>query len=149
MASEPDRRPEGLPTLTVVAGVIQQAGHFLVCQRHRSGAFGGKWEFPGGKVEAGETAPAALQRELQEELGIAVHLGPELYRTCHAYAGQYTVHLIFYTIASFTGTPQNLTCEAIRWAPLAALAALDFLEGDAELIAALLQGHLAWPRSQP
>ena len=59
-----------LATITVVAGLIQQGGRLLVCQRRRDGAFALKWEFPGGKVEPGETYEKGLRRELHEELGI-------------------------------------------------------------------------------
>ena len=141
--------PEAFPTLTVVAGVIRQGECFLVCQRHRDSAFGLKWEFPGGKVEAGETAEEGLRRELREELGIEARIGSALYHTAHAYPGKYTVQLLFYQVVSYTGTPHNLAFEDIRWAPLTALTGLDFLEGDAELIAALRQGHLRTPHSQP
>lgn len=136
---------ETLPTLTVVAGVMQQAGCFLVCQRHHASAFGLKWEFPGGKVEPGETAEEALQRELREELGIETQIGAALYRTCHAYPGTYIVQLLFYQVTSVAGSPQNLAFENIRWGSLAALDGLDFLEGDAAFLAALKQGRLAGP----
>ena len=56
-------------TIMVVAGLIQQPGKLLICQRRRDGAFALKWEFPGGKVEAGETCEDGLRRELHEELG--------------------------------------------------------------------------------
>ena len=61
-------------TITVVAGLIQQGGRLLVCQRRRDGAFALKWEFPGGKVEPGETHEHGLRRELREELGIEAHM---------------------------------------------------------------------------
>ncbi len=137
-----------LPTLTVVAGVLWQAGRVLVCQRHRESAFGLQWEFPGGKVEPGEAPEEGLQRELREELGIEAQIGSVLYRACHAYPGKYVVHLTFYQVKSFTGAPRNLTFESIRWALPADLNGADFLAGDAEFIAALSQGQLAWPQSQ-
>ncbi len=127
-----------LPTITVVAGLIRQAGQWLVCQRRRDAAFALKWEFPGGKVKPGETCEAGLHRELLEELGIDANVGPERYRTRHHYPGQYTVDLIFYDVITFCGTPQNHVFEQICWMPLDALTALDFLEGDAELIALLM-----------
>ncbi len=126
-----------LPTITVVAGLIRQADQWLICQRRRDAAFALKWEFPGGKVKPGETLEAGLRRELLEELGIDTDIGPERYRTRHHYPGQYTVELVFYDVMAFRGTPQNYVFEQIRWAPLNALSTLDFLEGDAELIARL------------
>jgi 8-oxo-dGTP diphosphatase len=90
-------------TITVVAGLIQQGGRLLVCQRRRDGAFALKWEFPGGKVEPGETYENGLRRELREELGIEAHIGPEAYRTRHDYPGKYTVELLFYHVVDFSG----------------------------------------------
>lgn len=128
-----------LPTLTVVAGLIQQADALLICQRKQDGDFALKWEFPGGKVEPGETLEGGLQRELKEELGIDAYIGPVRYRTQHHYPNQYTVNLIFYDITSFQGTPQNLVFEQIHWVKSSALATYDFLDGDAELINMLSQ----------
>src|SRR5215468_7170264 len=88
-------------TITVVAGLIQQGGRLLVCQRRRDGAFALKWEFPGGKVELGETYENGLRRELREELGIEAHIGPEAYRTRHDYPGKYAVELLFYHVVDF------------------------------------------------
>ena len=130
------------PTITVVAGLIQQGGKLLVCQRRRDGAFALKWEFPGGKVEAGETYEDGLRRELREELGIAAHIGPEAYSTRHDYPGKYTVELMFYHVVDFSGTADNYAFEQICWAVPADLPTYDFLEGDAELITLLSQGKL-------
>ncbi len=134
-----------LPNITVVAGLIHRAGQWLVCQRRRDAAFALKWEFPGGKVKPGETLQAGLRRELREELGIDTDIGPERYRTRHHYPEQYTVELIFFDVMACRGTPQNHVFEQICWAPLNVLPTLDFLEGDAELIARLGAAH----RHQP
>ena len=130
-----------LPRITVVAGLICHTGQWLICQRRRDVAFALRWEFPGGKVKPGETLEAGLRRELREELGIDTDIGPERYRTCHHYPEQYTVELIFFDVTAFRGTPQNHVFEQIRWAHLNALPALDFLDGDAELIARLGAAH--------
>jgi 8-oxo-dGTP diphosphatase len=135
-------------TITVVAGLIQKDGQLLVCQRRRDGAFALKWEFPGGKVEPGETYENGLRRELHEELGIAAHIGPEAYRTRHDYPGKYTVELRFYHVVDFSGTLQNHAFEDLRWARPADLLTFDFLEGDAELITLLSQGRLPLLQSQ-
>ncbi len=134
--------PPSTPTLTVVAGLVRQDGTLLICQRRHGDAFALKWEFPGGKVEPGETYADGLQRELREELDIDACIGPERYRTRHHYPGKYTVELIFYDVTEFQGTPHNLTFEQIRWVDPASLSTFDFLEGDAELIALLSQGKL-------
>jgi 8-oxo-dGTP diphosphatase len=135
--------PPSLPTLTVVAGLIQHANTLLICQRRRGDAFELKWEFPGGKVEPGETHAEGLCRELREELGIDADIGAKRYCTRHRYPGQYTVELIFYDVLAFRGTPQNHAFEQIRWVDLASLPTFDFLEGDAELIRLL--SHNALP----
>jgi 8-oxo-dGTP diphosphatase len=131
-----------LPTITVVAGLVQQQGRLLICQRRRGSAFALQWEFPGGKVEPGETSEEGLQRELHEELDIDARIGPERYRTRHHYPGKYTVELIFFDVTDFQGTPHNRAFEQIRWVVPASLPTFDFLEGDAELIALLSQGLL-------
>lgn len=133
---------ESTPTILVVAGLIQQAGQLLACQRRHDSAFALKWEFPGGKIEPGEGWEEGLRRELHEELGITAEIGPEAYRTRHEYPGKHTVELRFYHVTAFQGRVQNLAFETIRWAPPTELPQLDFLEGDAELIALLSQGKL-------
>jgi 8-oxo-dGTP diphosphatase len=136
------------PTITVVAGLIQQGNKLLICQRRRDAAFALQWEFPGGKVEPGETYEEGLRRELHEELGIAARIGPEAYRTRHDYPGKYTVELAFYHVVDFDGTLHNYAFEQICWVVPADLATYDFLEGDAELIGLLSQGTLPLFQSQ-
>ena len=129
-------------TIRVVAGLIQQGGKLLICQRRRDAAFALKWEFPGGKVEAGETYESGLRRELREELGIEADIGPEAYSTRHDYPGKYTVELMFYHIVDFSGALANYAFEQVCWAVPADLPTYDFLEGDAELISLLSQGQI-------
>ena len=124
--------PSSLPTLMVVAGLLQHANTLLICQRRRGAAFELKWEFPGGKVEPGETPAEGLRRELREELGIDAEIGAERYRTRHHYAGKYIVELIFYDAMIAAG--DLLEHELITPA--------ERLEGDAELIQWLSQNAL-------
>ena len=131
-----------LPTIRVVAGLMQRHGAVLICQRRHDGAFPLKWEFPGGKIEPGETDADSLRRELREELGIEAEIGPEVYRTRHEYPGQYTVELVFYRVSAFQGVLHNYAFEQVRWENPARLLSYDFLEGDAELIRLLRQGKL-------
>jgi len=123
---------------TVVAAVIEQGGRILVAQRKNEGPHALKWEFPGGKVEAGETPEAALRRELEEELDIDARVGRELSRYEYAYPGRAPILLIFYSVASFTGEPRNLAFEKIEWTPRDRLTDFDFLEGDTEFIRLLV-----------
>ena len=133
------------PKLTVAAGLIQRDGALLVCQRRSDAAFALQWEFPGGKLEAGESSEAALRRELHEELGVFADIGAELYRTQHDYPEVYSVLLVFHHVARFSGEPRNCAFEQIRWVGPAQLPALDFLEGDAELIGLLNRGEICVP----
>jgi 8-oxo-dGTP diphosphatase len=139
--------PQPLPAIRVVAGLMLWHGRLLICQRRRDGAFPLQWEFPGGKVEPGESCQAALQRELHEELDIEAIVGAELYRTRHAYPGAYAVELLFYHVPRFRGEVRNLVFEQVRWETPAHLPAYDFLDGDAELITLLSQGTLQLPQA--
>jgi 8-oxo-dGTP diphosphatase len=121
---------------TVVAALITRDSKLLVCQRRREDSQGLKWEFPGGKVEAGESPEEALARELREELGVAASIGGEVYRTRHQYKEiQDELLLIFYRASvSDSALLQNLAFERIEWAGPAALPNYEFLAADKELI---------------
>jgi 8-oxo-dGTP diphosphatase len=127
------------PELTVAAALILRNSKLLVCQRHRHDSHGLEWEFPGGKVERGESPAQALARELREELGVDATIGRELYRTRHRYGdSQWELQLIFFRagIDEFAEL-QNLVFEKFEWADLSALPRYDFLEADKELIGLL------------
>lgn len=132
--------------LTVVAALITSPEGLLICQRRRKDSFGLKWEFPGGKIHAGEAPREALRRELREELGIECEIGAEVYRTRHRYA-QFPreLELIFYPARPLSGEVRNFAFEQIRWARVASLTEYDFLPADHELIEQLAQGRLALP----
>src|SRR5579872_3294122 len=115
--------------VTVVAGVIERAGDILIAQRKRTGQHPLKWEFPGGKVEAGEAPERALIRELAEELGIQARVEGEVSRYEYAYPGRSPILLIFYRVIEFEGEPENLDFERIVWTPRGRLREYDFLEG--------------------
>ena len=119
---------------TVVAGVIERDGRILIAQRKRTGQHPLKWEFPGGKVEPEEIPENALVRELVEELGIRVTVGPEIGRYEFQYEGRWPVMLMFYRVTKFSGEPKNLDFEQILWVPRERLLDYDFLEGDAEFL---------------
>lgn len=119
---------------TVVAAVIERNGRILICQRRRGQAHELKWEFPGGKLESGETPRNALRRELREELAIDAVPADEITRYEYAYPGRPAILLIFYRVTEFDGEPQNLVFEQMQWEPRERLATYDFLEGDVDFI---------------
>ncbi len=133
--------------LTVVAALIQSEGNLLVCQRRRGSRFELLWEFPGGKVESGETLEAALTRELQEELGVRATIGPEVHRLRHQYATiGIPFELVFFTASAAPGDVRNLEFERIEWRELKSLPELNFLEADRDLITKLASGEIRIPR---
>jgi 8-oxo-dGTP diphosphatase len=123
-----------LQEIDVVAGLLFHEGRLLACQRSSSGPFPLKWEFPGGKVQKGETWEGALRRELREELGIEVKEATEVFCSNHAYPNDYKVNLKFFEIHRFTGTVQNRVFHAIEWVYTGDLHRLDFLAGDLPII---------------
>jgi 8-oxo-dGTP diphosphatase len=114
----------------------------LVCQRRPDQPMSLKWEFPGGKIEAGETAEQALSRELDEELGIAAVIGPRIAQLRHRYRNGGAIDLQFFTVRDFTGELNNRIFNEIRWSPLSALPSFDFLAADFSLIRDLSEGKL-------
>src|ERR1700674_6014423 len=135
LAPEKSRKPE----LTVVAALILRDSKILVCQRHRDDTRGLQWEFPGGKVESGETPQQALARELREELGVEATIGRELFRTRHRYRESVqALELIFFQANVDRSAPlQNLVFEGFEWADPSTLLQFNFLQADKEFIALL------------
>jgi 8-oxo-dGTP diphosphatase len=123
--------------LEVVAGILEREGRILICRRTPQQSHPLKWEFPGGKIEAGETPEAALSRELREELGIVDAAAEEITRYQFGYPGKPPILLIFLRVTSYSGEPRNLIFHEIRWEPPARLASFDFLEGDRDFIRSL------------
>ena len=125
--------------LHVVAAVIERDGKILIGQRKRDASRHAlKWEFPGGKVEDGETPGEALIRELREELAIEAQIGPLIETYEFSYPGsERTTALLFFRVTEFTGEPENLDFEQVVWAEQGQLTAYDFLEGDIAFVARL------------
>jgi len=129
--------------LLVAAGVIHRDGQILVGQRRKADRHPFKWEFPGGKVEHGESPQEALVRELREELQIDARVGSELARYEHEYPGGSRVHLLFFAVPDFEGQPSARVFEQISWIDIHLLSRLDFLEGDLDFIRRLSRGDFA------
>lgn len=133
--------------MLVVAGVIVRDGRVLACQRSRSGKFPLKWEFPGGKVQSGESPEAALIRELREELSVDARVGVEIHRTKHKYAEMPSaIELIFFAATIESGEIDNRIFEAIAWVAPQTLPEMDFLDADRGLIGKLATGEIELSR---
>jgi len=126
--------------LLVSAGIIYRDGQVLVGQRRKWDRHSLKWEFPGGKVEHGESPQDALVRELKEELRIEAVAGCEIARYEHDYPSGSRVHLLFFAVREFTGEPTGCVFEQIRWTALEELPLLDFVEGDLDFVRRLARG---------
>ena len=122
------------PARTVVAAVIEKEGKVLIGQRPRSSSYGGRWEFPGGKVESREDPREALARELWEELAIRAEIGEEFTRYEYQYPGRPPIQLIFYFVTRWEGEPENRAFEKIVWEWPQRFSEYDFLDGDIDLI---------------
>jgi mutator protein MutT len=118
--------------IVVVAAVIERDGSFLVTRRLENVHLAGMWEFPGGKLDPGETHVDALKRELLEELDVEVDVGELLLQTTHAYKDVHVV-LYFYS-CTLHGTPVALLGQDMRWVARHELSELGFPEADGELI---------------
>ena len=116
--------------IQVVAAIIEREGRILIGQRQATQSHPLKWEFPGGKVEPGESPEQALTRELEEELAIRNARGEELLRYDYEYPGKRAIKLIFFRVISYEGDPQNLIYRETRWEARDRLAAFDFVAGD-------------------
>jgi 8-oxo-dGTP diphosphatase len=122
-------------TVVVAAAIIERDGRFLMARRLKGTHLEGLWEFPGGKVDPGETLEACLARELDEELGVGSTVHGLRWSTTHDYPGK-RVELHFYDCA-IEGEPQPRLGQELRWVSGPELAALPLPEADAGLVALL------------
>jgi 8-oxo-dGTP diphosphatase len=135
----PQAREQDQTPVEVLAGVVEDArGRILLTRRTEGRDLAGLWEFPGGKREPGETPEAALARELREELGIDVEIGPPLIRVPHRYPHK-RLQLDVRRIAAWRGTPKGHEGQALAWVPRQKLASYAMPRADRPVVAALLQ----------
>jgi 8-oxo-dGTP diphosphatase len=120
----------------VVAALIadpRDPNRYLVQQRLPNKSRANLWEFPGGKVEPGETDERALARECQEELAVDLEVGKRLWETVHTYT-DLTVELLLYRASIVKGEPQALGAQALKFATPAEMKTLPFCEADLPLL---------------
>ena len=131
-------------TVRVVAALIPQPGdprRFLVQQRLPNGSRPLLWEFPGGKVEAGETDEQALARECREELDVELAVGRKLWEGRHTYP-DLTVELALYLAPIRSGEPRPLGAHALEFRTPVEMQALSFTEADVPVLNDLVAGRL-------
>jgi 8-oxo-dGTP diphosphatase len=126
----------------VAAALIMRAGEILICQRRPDQPMALQWEFPGGKIEAGESPEQALKRELNEELGITAEIGARVTHIRHNYRHGGAVDLQFFTVKAFAGELDNRIFQQVKWVKLEELPEYDFLAADRDLIKDLAAGKL-------
>ena len=126
----------------VVAALMVRGDEILCCQRTEYQALPLKWEFPGGKIEAGEEPPQALQRELEEELGVRAEIGAKVAQLQHHYQNGNAVELHFFVVERYEGEMQNRIFREIRWVNRRELPALDFLDADRALVKQIAAGEV-------
>ena len=129
-------------TKQVVAALILRGEEILCCQRTEYQALPLKWEFPGGKIETGEQARAALHRELEEELGVRAEVGAQVAQLTHQYQNGNAVELHFFAVERYEGQLQNRIFREIRWVNRRDLPSLDFLDADKKLVQQIAEGEL-------
>ncbi|MEP7243271.1 MAG: 8-oxo-dGTP diphosphatase MutT [Gammaproteobacteria bacterium] len=125
------------PVIRVVAGALYDSrGHVLIAERPPGKHMAGRWEFPGGKIEPGETECAALTRELREELGVEVTVARPLLTLRHDYPER-RVEVALWLVESYAREPRALDGQRLKWVTPAALSFEDVLEADQPFVAAL------------
>ncbi|TPV56122.1 8-oxo-dGTP diphosphatase MutT [Aestuariibacter sp. GS-14] len=127
-----------MKVVDVAVGVVIREDQTFVCLRSSDKHQGGKWEFPGGKVEVNETAEHALCRELQEEIAITVTHTQPLLTITHDY-GDKQVRLVVFIVDGFIGEPKGNEGQPGKWLPLSALNPADFPAANAAIIEAVKQ----------
>lgn len=127
-------------TVEVAVGVIKSGSDIFISKRHESQHQGGFWEFPGGKIEHGETVEAALSRELLEEVNISVVNSVQLQVIEHDY-GDKCVRLVVHLVENYEGEPRGLESQECRWVNVLNLHEYAFPEANKSIVAKL-QGEL-------
>ncbi|MDB6089398.1 MAG: hypothetical protein JWN85_2182 [Gammaproteobacteria bacterium] len=125
-----------MPVLVVAAALYDHDGRVLIAERPPGKHMAGRWEFPGGKVVAGESEAQALAREIREELGVDITASRPFMRLVHSYNDR-DVELSMWIVESFRGEPRGLDGQQLKWVAPEMLVAEDILEADRPFVEAL------------
>jgi len=126
----------------VVTALLVKNGKVLMCERHPEKIYPLHWEFPGGKVEAGETLPQALCREVKEELHIDCLEAREYFDDVMTYSNGITYHVTFFVSTNFSGEPVNTEFNSVGWFSVEELPSILHLSGNATIISKLIREGL-------
>ncbi len=137
-STEPDIVARSVAVVHVAVGVIvDEQRRVLIAQRARDAHQGGLWEFPGGKLEPGESVQQALARELSEELGLRVRVAVPLLKVAHDYSDK-SVLLDVWQVEQFEGEASGREGQPLRWVPMQALLDYTFPEANLPIVETLL-----------
>lgn len=123
----------------VVAAVIEKDGRILIAKRKKGKMHPGKWEFPGGTLEEGETPEQCLERELLEELTLITEIGDFMCSTEYTYTPEFTVKLLVYHTTVISGSFDLHAHDEIRWVKPTDLVMYDFPEADGPIVEKLVK----------
>ena len=141
MTDHSESGSKGSPKVHVAVAVIRNdKDQVLLTQRHPESHQGGLWEFPGGKLEAGETLSEGLARELQEELGITILRHESYLRIDHDY-GDKQVLLDVHSVTAFAGEPTPCEGQPMRWVATSDLDGYTFPEANGLIVRAIVEGY--------
>jgi A/G-specific adenine glycosylase len=130
--------PARIPHVDVTAAVIERSGKVLLARRPEDKLLGGMWEFPGGKLERGETLPECLRRELKEELGITAGVRENILTVKHAFS-HFRITLHVFRCDRLRGNPRPIGTAAVRWVPIRRLARYPMGKADRKVAAFLAE----------
>ena len=134
--------------ITVVAGLIREGDRILICQRPAGKARGLLWEFPGGKVEAGESKREALVRECREELGVTLKIGKVYAELTYEYP-DVTVRLTLFEARIGEGVPRNIEHADVKWIKPEEITEYPFCPADKEICGKISKSVVGRPRAKP
>lgn len=125
----------------VVAAIIKEKDQLLIAQRHSKDPLAGKWEFPGGKLESGETPEECLVREIREELRVEVEIGSFYDDNVYGFKDQ-AIHLLFYWAEITNGEVTPVVHDDVKWITIKELARFDFAPADIPIVKRLEREYI-------